>query len=128
MVFIGAYFFLNNRSQAPVIDYDRQLATDFPDFPIHPQAEVLISSEQPSLLGKAYEADLIADDTILVVFDWYRSELVNSGWVIEESPILKENEAPEDLYIKATKDKKAAYLTLAQESDSRTHISIEISK
>ncbi len=66
------------------VEGKNSLISDFPDFPVYPQAIIQESSmrREPIHSGKDLHAVWVTNDPVKPVMEWYLSELEKSGWQV----------------------------------------------
>ncbi len=102
---------------------------DFPDFPSLPNSELQSTQyteaqTTPYSLPASYQAFLESTDSrnVKEIIDWYKTELVKSGWKIDREP---EDPASDNQSIGASKDSMKANVDVEQENDE-TSVAITI--
>lgn len=69
-----------------VIKAENRLVKGFPEVPVHPQAELVGSSQTTDYTGIHYEAGWKIKGTSPDYLDWYVKALAEQGWKITEKP------------------------------------------
>jgi hypothetical protein len=94
-------------------EFQKQLAPGFPDFPVYPGAQIIVSRKETKATENknGYSAEWTAngDKNVTDVANWYTNELVKKGWLKD---IGSQENGPAEVALKFTKVGQPAILNI----------------